>query len=169
MTHFANSSCSDGPNAAKCGIVNLEKKQDNYTERMKNTIIENDDYREIVKKYDSPETLFYADPIYEENKKTGKSGMYGKSLEPCGPEIIAKTFSGIEGKAIISFNDSKNVRKAFNKYKDKFQLTSIKTQYSLNSKSNKKKDRKELLITNFKHNCKIKKGKLVCPVKKKRT
>ena len=145
----------------KCGIYQLEKRYDRYVERLKNASITNTDYRKIVKKHDSSKSLTYFDPPYHEKIKN-----YYKDIdpEPVSPQNIAKTVKSMKGKAIVSFNDIPEVRKAF---KDKkFHLMPIKTYYSMNSKSKNRHNKKELLITNFPTKCKWKQGKMVCPVKK---
>lgn len=43
-----------------------------YAERLRGVIIENLDYREIFKRYDKPDTLFYLDPPYVEATRSKK-------------------------------------------------------------------------------------------------
>lgn len=43
-----------------------------YAERLRGVIIENLDYREVIKRYDKPDTLFYFDPPYVESTRTKK-------------------------------------------------------------------------------------------------
>jgi DNA adenine methylase len=43
-----------------------------YAERLRSVIIENLDYRELLKRYDYPDTLFYLDPPYLESTRSKK-------------------------------------------------------------------------------------------------
>lgn len=43
-----------------------------YAERLRGVIIENLDYREVITRYDKPDTLFYFDPPYVESTRSKK-------------------------------------------------------------------------------------------------
>jgi len=53
--------------------MNKIKNITKYKERLKNTIIFSQDYKTIIKKYDSADTLFYLDPPYENSKDLYKN------------------------------------------------------------------------------------------------
>ena len=108
-----------------------------YGDRLKNTIVLNEDFRKVIKKYDSPKTFFYLDPPYE---KSEEQGVY-KNLEYfITPEDVFESIKNIKGRFILSYNDSPKIRKLFNK----FNIKLVKTRYT-----NKKREVKELLISNF--------------------
>ncbi len=114
------------------------------------------DFRETILKYDSEGTLFYVDPPYV--KANEKSCLYGE--EKCGisPEDVAKSLRTIKGKAIISYDDHPDVRKAFKGFKTK----KLEVPYILRRVKNGKHQgiKKELLISNYR--CKLTKGKKIC-------
>jgi len=62
--------------------------------RTKGVKVENLDYRKVIAKYDSPDTLFFIDPPYPE-----ESGLYKLPLRDV--EEQAKVYEGIKGKAVI--------------------------------------------------------------------
>lgn len=86
------------------------KNIEDYKKRLKNTKILNQDYKNILKKYDSPNTLFYLDPPYESSK-----GLYDKY--EMDYEDLEKQVRNLKGAVAISMNDSPNIRKIFKNYK----------------------------------------------------
>jgi DNA adenine methylase len=82
---------------------------DFYKERLIDTEILNLDYKDILSKYDSPETFFYLDPPYEKSK-----GLYKNEVLNLNElEEVLKT---LKGKWMLSLNDSENVREIFKDY-----------------------------------------------------
>jgi DNA adenine methylase len=90
---------------------NIDKQQ----ERLKNTTILNQDYKTVIKKYDSPNTFFYLDPPYEESKTLYKEGTFNY-------EELNNLLENIKGKFLLTLNDSKSNRTIFKNFKK----TSIK-------------------------------------------
>jgi len=89
--------------------------------------------------------LFYVDPPYI--KANEKDCMYGKNMCDVTPQEVASEVKKIKGKAIISYDDHPEVRKAFKTFK----IEKLTVPYTLarakDGKSQGKK--KELLIKNF--------------------
>ena len=105
-----------------------------FKERLKNTIIENMDYKEVIKKYDSPNTFFYIDPPYP------KAEMNWKWMPK--EEEMEATMNTIKGKFLLSYE----VTSAFKKYQKRI----IKQRNIANpSKSQSSFDKKEQLISNY--------------------
>jgi DNA adenine methylase len=112
-----------------------------YKKRIKNTIIKNTDYKEIVKKYDSKETLFYLDPPYE---NSDKSKIYKNNV--LDYEELAFILKQIKGKFLLSINGSINIIKIFKDFKIRtLQLKTIAHKGHILGG----KPRVELLISNF--------------------
>ena len=144
--------CDKLQNPTKCGITKLtpERTQE-FKERMKKTTVLNQDYRKVLQKHDGKNTLFYIDSPYEGKAKS----MYRTKQEDVNPDVVAKNVKKLKGKAIVSFNDSPTVRKAFKG----FHILPIEFKYSASQKGTDKKPTRELLITNFKTGCKWDKKK----------
>ena len=106
-----------------------------YQERLKDTIITNQDYSTIIKKYDSLNTLFYLDPPYEGSTK------HHYDNPDFDLDKLHDQLKKVKGKWILSMNDSPNVRKIFKNYPTKTLITT----YQLPEK----RQVKELLIKNF--------------------
>jgi len=81
----------------RCGYIT---HPEDYRKRLKNTIIENEDFAKIIRKYDSPDTFFYLDPPYmDEDIKNEEPEEFKKRLfEVC---------KRIKGKFLLSFSDER--------------------------------------------------------------
>lgn len=106
--------------------------------------LRNQDFRKIIKKYDSKNTLFYVDPPYV--KANQGECLYHKGFCQVTPKEVADSLHGIKGKAIVSYDNHPEVRKAFQGFK----TSTITLPYSFAKKDGKIKGKtKELLIKNF--------------------
>jgi DNA adenine methylase len=74
---------------------------DIFHARIRNTQIENDDFRKIIPRYDTPDTFFYLDPPYiQETRKTFNDYDYEMSLED--HQDLVNLLLKIKGKAMLS-------------------------------------------------------------------
>lgn len=101
-----------------------------------NVRIFNTDYKNIIKKYDSPDTLFYLDPPYSTSTKDYKENIVD-------PQDVYNSLQNIKGKFILSYDHSPLIKKIFNKYK----FRTVKTVYEQSGQ--RQEGIKEYLITNF--------------------
>ena len=77
----------------------------------------------LIRRYDTPETLFYLDPPY-----WGCEGDYGADL--FGRDqfaVLAAVLASLKGRFLLSLNDRPEVRETFGR----FHLEAVKTTYSL--------------------------------------
>lgn len=110
--------------------------------RLAGVVIENLDYKEFIKRYDDKICLFYLDPPYYGCEKD-----YGKDFFSRDEfEKMAELLAEIQGKFILSLNDTPEVRAIF----AEFIIDAVGTTYSLASTGNKKVG--EVIITNFSPN-----------------
>jgi DNA adenine methylase len=113
-----------------------------YQSRLKsNTKLLNQDYAEVVSKYDGPDTFFFFDPPYE---KTRSIYGYGEHKD-FDFDKLREVLSGIKGKFLMTINDSANMRILFKE----FCIKSTKVYARWSRKTKKANDRKELLIMNY--------------------
>jgi DNA adenine methylase len=119
-------------------IVNIKMNFTPYAVRLKNTFITNLDFRQVILDHDSPTTFFYLDPPYE--KKT-KNGDYPDWVDP---NEVFDALQGIQGKFLLSYNDSPNIRQIFQQYT----IIELQTTYQ-NTTALPKRTANELLIKNF--------------------
>jgi DNA adenine methylase len=105
-------------------------------ERLKGVILLNQDYKKVVKKYDSPSTFFYLDPPYVE-LSTREYKHKTINLE----EFVS-LLKSIKGKFLLSYNDHPKVRQAF----QDFHIRTVGTTYIIGGKRH---PIQELVISNF--------------------
>lgn len=117
-------------------------KRTEITEKLnKNTKIYNDDFYEVVKKYDNEDAFIFLDPPYENSEKFYKHGE--------APIVkLINMLPSIKGKFMLTMNDSHNIRKNFKDYYIKPIIVPAKNTMAQNSFGSK--PREEVIITNFK-------------------
>ena len=109
-----------------------------YTNRLKNTSIYNKDFKSLIKKYDSGNTLFYLDPPYENSDK-----LYIHDTLPI--KDVYDVVKNIKGLFIISYNDSKEAKELFKDYN----IIKLKTKYTKGTEGGQRHINTELIITNY--------------------
>jgi DNA adenine methylase len=119
------------------GDRKINSNFEGYKERLKNTIILNKDYKEVIKKYDSPDTFFYLDPPYEHSEK-----LYKNDTVPIVE--LYNLLSKIKGHFLISYNDSKEAKQLFKDYYIKYVYTTYE-----NTRYTEKKRKREMLIADY--------------------
>lgn len=127
--------------------INKIKNIQLYKDKLKNTIIKSQDYRKLIKDYDTDKTFFYLDPPYENSKGLYKD--YGMDYEE-----MANILKNIKGKFALSINGSPYIKKTFKDFK--IVKLELKTSANYNESSKSKgignsffKEREELLIMNY--------------------
>lgn len=79
-------------------------------EYMKNTLVLNQDYKTVIKKYDRPGAFIYLDPPYENSGR-----LY--DFPDMDYEEMAGVLKKVKGKFLMSINDSPTIRKTFKDFK----------------------------------------------------
>lgn len=107
--------------------------------RLNRVYVENMSYERIIRRYDKPSTFFYIDPPYY-----GCENYYGKGIFNREDfATLATLLKAIQGRFILSINDTPEIRKLFNI----FRIEKEKTTYQTSNKGKKKVE--ELLIMNY--------------------
>ena len=129
------------PNSLNLAAV--EEKLSATHKRLARATIEHLDACECIRKYDSPKTFFYIDPPY------WNADFYAVSFAGEDFERLRDTLREVQGKFIVSLNDTPEIREIFGE----FTIESIETKYSIgNTKtaaSTRNEERKEVLIHNL--------------------
>ena len=110
-----------------------------YNDRMRTTTILNKDFKYLIKKYDSPNTLFYLDPPYEIRTKR----MYKHDNVPI--KDVYDALKNIKGYFILSYNDSKEAKELFKDYN----IKKVKTKYTAGQIGSQTRVITELIIKNY--------------------
>ena len=92
-------------------------------ERLAGVVVERLPFDAFIRRYDTPDTLFYLDPPY-----WGCETDYGADLFSREQfEVLADTLGQIEGAFVLSLNDRPEVRETFGR----FNIEAVKTTYSV--------------------------------------
>lgn len=111
-------------------------------ERLQNVVIENANYDYVIKRMDAPETLFYLDPPYWGCEKDYGPGIWSKQ----DFYDLKAHLDSIQGKFILSLNDTPEVRELFKAYN----IQHKKIRWSVNARAaHADHNGNELIITNF--------------------
>jgi DNA adenine methylase len=92
----------------------IDKDYVPYSERLKDTILHCEDYKKVVKEYDSPQTFFYLDPPYEGIRPNNNTTEY--ESDDISLEELADILSDMEGRFLLSINDSDTTRELFKEF-----------------------------------------------------
>lgn len=104
-------------------LTRLEPLLEAVYSRLQGVVIENLPFDDLIRRYDGPETLFYLDPPYWDCE-----GFYGKGLfERADFARLAEILAGIQGRFILSINDTPGVRETF----AAFFVEEVQTQYTV--------------------------------------
>lgn len=121
----------------KCRIQKLTKDFGKTKERLGHAKLSSTDFRNTLKKYDSPQTFIYADPPYH------KTSCHHQSCD-LTPKEVAEAVKPLKAKVLVSYNDHPDVRKAFRGFKQ----DKVTTYYTMSDK-NPNIVSKQLLIRNY--------------------
>lgn len=107
--------------------------------RLKRVYIEEGTFREIIGRYDGPETMFYCDPPY-----FGTEG-YAHRMESDDYDELHRTLAGIKGRFILTINDHEAMRMMWRDYR----IEEVSVPYSI-ARSVKSRTRYgELIVRNY--------------------
>ena len=124
------------------GPANTGKKwkSGRYQERLKGVTVLNQDFKKVIKKYDSPDSFFYLDPPYSYAGK-GHYQIVGVTMED-----LLSVLKSIKGKFLMSYDDSPTIRKLFKGYK----IRTLMVPYvMMKGGFATPQEKKELLISNY--------------------
>lgn len=140
--------CSFGSNrnsfaTATKRICNIIDELPAYKERLKEVIIENRDFEDLIKTYDRSSAVFYIDPPY-----VSSEGYYNKkyvSFDKNDHLRLNSVLKGIKGRFILSYNACDFV---CDMYKD-FNIKYVSRNNLLPAKPEKRSEFREVIITNY--------------------
>jgi DNA adenine methylase len=114
-------------------------------ERLSNVYIECLDFRKVIEKYDSPDTLFYVDPPYVEKEHYYRVGFTEKDHRE-----LAELLKNVKGKFLLSYYPCELVEELYKDFNWETKEIS-KSSYGITEYSKKRSRPRgtELLIKNF--------------------
>lgn len=108
-------------------------------DRLKNTYIENLDFKVLIQKYDREGTFFFCDPPYLNTAGYDNPFNWDNHVE------LYNLLSNIKGKFLLTINDCLDIREL---YKD-FKIIETEVLYTVSNSENGIKNYKELIVTNY--------------------
>lgn len=129
----------DKTQGARFNVSKLEPLLADIHERLAGVVIEQLGYGEFIRRYDRAGMLFYLDPPYWGCETDYGQDVFGRA----DFERLAAQLAGIEGRFLLSINDTPGVRATF----AGFHLLEAETTYTLTVGSSSKAA--ELIISNF--------------------
>jgi DNA adenine methylase len=119
----------------------LDENCPKYAARLNRATISNLDYRDVVRKYDAPDTLFFLDPPYP-----GTTTPTKLKPEQAPPESVCALVRKIKGKAIVTYMDTPRTRSAC----AGLHMKRVASKHAAAHVAKATSKRFELLISNFK-------------------
>lgn len=116
--------------------IGLKYKTDKWQVRLKDVHIENKDFKKVITKYDSPVTFFFLDPPYSKNDP---NWGYTNNV---GPNDVYNAVKEIEGKFLITYDDTPEIRRVFKEFK----IVKFSVVYEL---SGQRTQGSEIMIMNY--------------------
>lgn len=114
-------------------------------QRLLRVQIENAPAIEVIKRYDSRETLFYCDPPYPHDSRSDKNA-YGYEMDDAAHRELAQVLHSVEGMVVISGYHSPLMQELYGDW-EHIEAPKKKAA-STNTNPNAKQDRVEVLWTN---------------------
>ena len=124
----------------KRSLIHVRALLADVAERLRHVLVENRDFAECIRRYDSRDTFFYCDPPYTD---FGSNGRY-KPMGERNRELF-QLLAAIKGKFLLSFDDSAAVSALCKEFS--FRATRVKVPYSLAKKGTTIGN--EVLISNY--------------------
>jgi DNA adenine methylase len=132
---------SIGPtNPPRFNLLRIEEDLSAAHLRLSRVYIENLHFQKIIERFDRPATFFYLDPPYYNCEEDYGKGIFHRD----DFERLADILKGLEGKFMLSINDTKEIRGIFKA----FEMKKVQTTYTA-AGADRKKEVGELLFMNF--------------------
>lgn len=130
-----------GVSATSAPRINLTRLEEDLSMahlRLSRVIIEHLPWQDVVRRYDTPKTLFFLDPPY------WQTAGYGAGFDMHEHQQLAETMQQIEGKALLTINDHADMRAVYGT----MIATPMRTCYTIGGGA-KTKEARELLYRSW--------------------
>lgn len=122
----------------RINLLRIEEELSEVHLRLLKVMIENLSWKEILEKYDKPETIFYLDPPYY------SAPCYKHNFKGLNDyKLMNDALNKIKGKFILSINDNPDIQNIFSN----FYIMPVTLNYTISQKEIT--EGRELLIANF--------------------
>ena len=132
---------SIGPTrSSSLNLLRIEEELSAAHLRLSRVYIENTNYQRLIERFDRAETFFYIDPPYHGCEEDYGKGIFSREDFTKLRDVV----EGIQGRFIMSINNTPEIRKLFRDYA----IEEVKTSYTI-SGADKQQKVTELLIRNY--------------------
>ncbi|HEV7520708.1 MAG TPA: DNA adenine methylase [Candidatus Angelobacter sp.] len=142
-SHFASTTIQQ-LNKAKApvrrSLVRVRTLLSDVAERLRHVLVENRDFADCIRRYDSRDTFFYCDPPYTDFQENGRYKPLGERNRE-----LFQVLAGIKGKFLLSYDDSAEIRVLCKEFK--FRVVRVKVPYSLSNQGTVIGN--EVLVSNY--------------------
>ncbi len=139
---------STGVRGKQAGVLSFLKKVIKLRDRFKNVTLECLDFEEVIKRYDSKETLFYVDPPYLDTEHYYSFGNVKFTIDD--HFRLANVLKNIKGKFLLSYYDHPFVDENYKGFNiDRKEVVKLSCGITRNRKDETKPRGVELLIYNY--------------------
>jgi DNA adenine methylase len=111
--------------------------------RLSRVTVEHLDACECIERYDRPATFFYLDPPY------WKTAGYAVPFGPADYERVVATLLQLQGRFLLSLNDTPDVRRLFRPFRIRKVTTTYSTGNGRHAKGSRSIPKSEVLIDNY--------------------
>ena len=125
---------------SRLNLLRIEEQLSAAHLRLSRVYVECLPYAELIRRYDRPGTFFYIDPPYWDCEDYYGPGIFSRD----DFTALAKQLAGIQGRFLLSLNDTPGVRETF----AAFAFEEVGTRYTTSNVSNNT-PAGELLIRNY--------------------
>lgn len=113
----------DARSPSRFDMTKLQSMLEDVHERLAPVTIERLPYADFIRRYDTPETLFYLDPPYWDCETDYGEGVFGRE----DFERLADQLAAVAGRFILSVNATAGAREVF----ARFDCAEVQTTYTL--------------------------------------
>lgn len=124
--------------AARFDVTKLEPILAEIHERLSPVTIERLPYADLIRRYDSRDTLFYLDPPYFGCERDYGEGVFDRA----DFEQISDILGNVAGRFLLSINDTPEAREVFGR----FEIEEVETTWTVNVSNSKRVC--ELIVSN---------------------
>ncbi len=125
-------------------FIRMPEKLQKLIDRIRRVQIDFLDFRDVIKRYDSPDTFFYCDPPYYEKEHYYKGNFSKKDHQD-----LANLLNNIQGKACLSYYDFPQIREWYPESKWRIERRDVCKPSHKVEAGGKRARAEELLIMNY--------------------
>lgn len=140
LLRFSYSSSGKSYACQPFSVRSLFELIQDLSNRLENTVIENQDFEVLIKHYDRPDSFFYCDPPYFTSEYVYECGFTWNDHVR-----LKETLAQTDGKWLVSYNDCEEIRKLYQGY----EFFDFKRIHSMVQRYEAGKEFPELLIGNY--------------------